>query len=518
MAETYYLDYAGLSLYDQSIKDWGTEKNEEIKIKQTGASGATPGKSNNGTILVTPGGTIPATYYTAEEAEAYNIENSLQPGDEGYKQEGDVKTEKVTDNTNIDVNIDGVTIVQDPVTKQLQVASSALTQYIGDKDAQNKYAINISAPDANNNKTISLDINANSNAIQKTTTGVLVNLEIHQFADPSEFGTNVREAFALVANGQTLTGTNNEQVIKIYKDSALLDMKLLHAVPATYYTAEEATAYNTEHSLQPGDADYKQEGDIKTSAVKPIYTKSDGWVDIAAASRTEANLALCFAYENVDGNIVVEAIQVGDFLRENEFKDGLQVNSVGEISVKYTTEKLRIADTPSGVIPGSSSDTGLADALTVDLIHGVQLNHVQEAINYAAAASKSTITLVQADSAEAIAQAGGIPKVVVTSTSDPTDHHIIYTISGQDLASATALAAEIIRAKAAETAIDAAVGLTKGANNETRTWTPTINYNAGNNHTVANNMQAIDSKLKDVSDKLDAFTPISAEQIASLFD
>ena len=505
--ETYYLDYEGLSLYDQNIKAWGTEKNDEIKIKQVS------GKSNNGTILVTPGGTTPATYYSAEEAAAYNEEHNLQPEDEGYKQEGDVKTEKVTTSTNIDVNIDGTTIVQDPVTKQLQVASNALTQYVGDEDASGNYAISISEPDQDNNKTVSLDINSGSNAIKKTNSGVLVNLELHPFANPEDFGTNVKEAFALVANGVTLTGTNDEQVIKIYKDSALLDMKLLHAVPASLYTAEEAEAYNTENSLESGDEGYKQAGDVKTAAIKPTYAKVGGWSEISSELRTEANLALCFAYEDINGNIVVEAIQVGNFLRESEFKAGLQLNN-GEVSVKSTSEKLRIADTPNGVTPGSAEDSGLVEALTVDQSHGVQLNHVQDAIDYAAANSKTTLTEVAADDP---LPEGGAPKIIVTKTVQ-ADGHYNYTISGQDLASAVALAAEILRAQTAEAAIDSVVGLTKAANSEVRTWTPTTNYKAsGNSHTVANNMQAIDTKLKAVSDKLDAFTPISSAQINSLF-
>lgn len=510
--EIKYLDYQGLSLYDQSIKDWGTVKNEEIKIKQTNS------KSDEGTILVTPGGTVPATYYTAEEAEAYNTGHNLQPEDEGYKREGDIKTEAVTTNTNIEVNIDKETLVQDPTTKKIKVASAALTQYIGDKDTQNKYAINISEPDANNNKKVSLDINAESNAIEKTTTGVKVQLEIHPFANPETFGTNVKEAFALVANGVTLTGTNNEQVIKIYKDSSLLDMKMLHAVPATYYTAEEAAAYNEEHSLQPGDEGYKEEGDEKTAAVKPTYTKIGGWTDIASALRTEANLALCFAYENVDGIIVVEAVQVGDFLRENEFKAGLQVNDSGEVSVKSTTSKVRIADTPSGVTPGSDQDTGLVDVLTVDQSHGVQVDHIQEAIDYAAADSKTTLTEVAADSTEAIEQAGGIPKVVVVKSTDPTDHHTIYTITGQDLASAVALAAEVLRAQTAEAAIDAAVGLTKGANDETRTYSNTGSYiGKQTTNTVKSDIKALDTQLKDVTDRLDAMTAITNAEILALF-
>lgn len=375
--EVKHLDYQGLSLYDQNIKEWATTKDEEIKINQVN------GKSNSKTILVTPGSTTPATYYTASEAEAYNIEHGLQEGDPDYKHEGDLKTPASTTNTNIEVNIDNSTIVQDGTSGQLKVSSTALTKYIGDKDGESKYAINVSpTADSNNNKTISLDINSESNAIEKTTSGVKVKLGINKFNNPSIFGDNVREAYALSANDVIITGSNNEQVIKIYKDSALLDMKLLHAIPATYYTAEEAAEYNTEHGLSPGDPDYKSEGDLKTSAVKPVYTKLNGWIDIEASLRTEENLALCFAYENVNGEIVVEAIQVGSFLRETEFKEGLQVVG-GEVSVKLSSEKVRIAATPEGVTPGSEQDTGLVEVATLNLSNGVQINHIQDAINYA---------------------------------------------------------------------------------------------------------------------------------------
>lgn len=487
MAETYYLDYEGLSLYDQSIKNWSTDKNKEIKIKQTN------GKSDNGTILVTPGGTIPATYYTAEEALAYNTEHSLQPGDEDYKQEGDIKTVKIISNTNIEVNIDGETIVQDPTTKQIKVSSNALTQYIGDEDAQQKYAINVGATDQNNNKKISLDINSDSNAIEKTTTGVKVNLEIHPFGTPEIFGTNVKEAYALVANGVTLTGQNNEQVIKIYKDSALLNMKLLHAVPTTYYTAEEASAYNTEYSLQPGDTGYKQAGDVKSEAVKPTYNKTTGWTNISSELRTEANLALCFAYEDVNGVIVVEAIQIGNFLRESEFKNGLQVIN-GEVSVKL--------------------DPTSENFLTISA-SGVKISGIQNAIDTAASNSKTTITEVAANDP---IPSGGLAKIVVTK-SVQADGHYNYSITGQDLASAIALAAEILRAQTAEQAIDALVGLDKAANSESRTYTNTGSYIGQQvNNTIKSDIKALDTKLKSVSDKVDDFTPISSSQINSLFD
>lgn len=417
--EIKYLDYEGLSLYDQKIKQWGTTKNEEIKIKQTN------GKSDNGTILVTPGGT----------------------------------SEGTTTNTNIEVNIDNSTIVQDPATKQLKVASTALTQYIGDKDAQDKYAISIGQPDSENNKKVSLDINSNSNVLEKTDSGVLAKVEINKFADPTQFGTNVREAYALAVNDNVLTGTDNNQVIKIYKDSALLDMKLLHA----------------------------------TETAKPTYTKQGGWVDIAEEYRTEANLALCFAYENVSGDIVVEAVAVGSFLRESEFKNGLQVNSDGEVSVKIDPTSETFLTVSTG---------------------GVKLDGVQDAIDEAAANSKTTITEVAADDP---IPTGGAAKIIVTKTVE-ADGHANYVISGQDLASAIALAAEVLRAQTAEQAIDSVVGLTKTSGSEVRTYTNTGNYiGQQTTNTVKSDIKALDTKLKQVSDKLDSFVAITTAEINSLF-
>ncbi len=63
------------------------------------------------------------------------------------------------------------------------------------------------------------------------------------------------------------------------------------------------------------------------------------------------------------------------------------------------------------------------------------------------------------------------------------------------------LAAEVARAKSAETAIDSVVGLTKAADGETRTFEATTNY-GGASTTVMANMQAIDKKLKEVEGTL----------------
>lgn len=107
--------------------------------------------------------------------------------------------------------------------------------------------------------------------------------------------------------------------------------------------------------------------------------------------------------------------------------------------------------------------------------------------------------------------------ILVTKTAGTGANPDSYTITEVDIASASALSAEVTRAQSAETAIDGAVGLTKGANDETRTWTPTTNYHAsGNTHTVANNMAAIDAALKSLSDDFEQGA-IASSDITSLF-
>ena len=112
------------------------------------------------------------------------------------------ETMVLTDNTdggvNFEVNIDGVSIVQDPTSKKLKVADTALTQYYGDEKT-----IHAEVDSANNTKTFNTLLQ-----ISATT--------------PSE--TNVKEQYNLVnASGETIGAT-----IKIYKDSSLYNVYLGH--------------------------------------------------------------------------------------------------------------------------------------------------------------------------------------------------------------------------------------------------------------------------------------------------
>ena len=109
---------------------------------------------------------------------------------------------------NFEVNIDGVSIVQDPTSKKLKVADTALTQYYGDE------------------KTVHAEVDSTNNTKTFSTL-----LKIVKNANPSE--TEVKEEYFLAdADGTAITGADT---IKIYKDS--------HIVSITYITDSGDTHY-----------------------------------------------------------------------------------------------------------------------------------------------------------------------------------------------------------------------------------------------------------------------------------
>ena len=181
------------------------------------------------------------------------------------------------------------------------------------------------------------------------------------------------------------------------------------------------------------------------------------------------NAAIDLIYKNNEGNYVLITVDIEQYLKEAEFKDGLAVNN-HQVSVKL------------------SSNTESAKYLKIQAITGengaIELSGIDAAI---AAASSSIASKTTGH-------------VTVSSTSDANG--TVYTISESDIASDAALTAEETRAKSAETAIDGAIGLTKGADNETRTWTNTTNYNGGSAATVKANMQAIDTQVKTNTDAI----------------
>ena len=109
------------------------------------------------------------------------------------------------------VNVDGTTIVKDNTNGTLSVASSALTQYVGDK------AINVSGVNASNQKTISLVIPNTEKVLSQDADGLKTTIVLKS-VKPTD--ANVREEYQLQGIGGEKLG---DDTIKIYKDQTLKD-------------------------------------------------------------------------------------------------------------------------------------------------------------------------------------------------------------------------------------------------------------------------------------------------------
>lgn len=272
------------------------------------------------------------------------------------------KTVTITSSNNplssdFSVNIDNNTLQKNSTSGVISVNEDNLTKYTGDNKS-------IEVTGTGKNKTINLKIDSSDSFLTSTQSGLKSVFSIKKYDGTetdfvSKFGSNAREGYVL------LDKNNNEVVssakITIYKDSSLLNVKLLHA----------------------------------TSAAKPTYTTTNGWADIEESLRTEENLALCFAYQLSSGIINVEAISVGSFLRESEFGDGLQVNN-GLVSTKIKSGENYISVDSNGL------------ATTTDL---------QTAINNA----KTTLTEVAKDST---IPESGAPKIIVTKETNSNNYKI----------------------------------------------------------------------------------------------
>ena len=273
--------------------------------------------------------------------------------------------------------------------------------------------------------------------------------------------------------------------------------------------------------------------------------------------------SLDFTYILADGTESTVGVDVSTFLAESEFADGLQVNN-HVVSVN-AGNGLGINSTSKAVevVVDQTSET----FLTVGA-NGIKLDGVQDAIDDAIVALDNTDTAVGGQVVTAVSTANGkadptkanlagitlggftqdttatgdisasdtlgaalnklengidaakqaaaaghgaVAKdananhLTLTESTNTTTGQKTYTIGESHIASDTDLDAEVTRAKAAETAIDSAIGLTKASSGEDRTYTNTGEYiGKGQTNTVASDIAALDTKLKEVADGLAA--------------
>ena len=236
-----------------------------------------------------------------------------------------------------------------------------------------------------------------------------------------------------------------------------------------------------------------------SEAVLNNYSKGNDATAVAATDTV--NEAISKLENQVDAAEAAATSGITTAIEALNFTDtavaGQYVSEVDETNGVISVQRANVSDAVlTGYTKGNAPAAGSEAVAATDDVKGAiaKLEHQVDAAKAAASAAHSKV--VQATNT-------GNEHVTVTASQPDASGAVTYTIGESDIASAQALADEISRAQSAETAIDSAVGLTKAASGETRTWSPTTNY-GGTTTSVKDNMQALDTQLKTVSDKLAA--------------
>lgn len=295
--------------------------------------------------------------------------------------------------------------------------------------------------------------------------------------------------------------------------------------------------------------------DTNIGAQIPIYKDQTlKSVELADTYGNKKGQYLKYTYITAEGKDSVVYVDVSKFLVESEFTNGLSVSESGEVSVKIDTDSEEFLtvgkngvklsgvtaaiDSAKTEIIGGATNTTLkaleekladeaktaraaekANAEAIAVLNGAET--VEGSVAKAVADAKAELlgdaaegynTLgeledqIQAVDAKAssahtevAAKAEGHVTVDVADSTDGT--HKVVTISENDIASATALTAEVTRAKAAEDKIEASVGLADDGSHVKATG----HYTTGAT-TVVGEIAALDTQVKANADAIAAET------------
>ena len=214
----------------------------------------------------------------------------------------------------------------------LEVALSKIENAL---DAQQVEAgdgsITIGTNAQNNNTTVAVNIKSGEKVLATSASGMYTDIKIVS-ATPSS--TNVKEEYHL----QATDGTQLGESIKIYKDSSLYNVYL-----GNQY---DTLVSDSDPTVVPGSGD----------------------------------TSLCFIYQKADGKYELVAVDVETFLEESEFQDGLQVvNHEVSVKVDSTSEKVYTQYNADG----TTAATGAVLSVSSD---GVKVDNIQTAIDAKVAA------------------------------------------------------------------------------------------------------------------------------------
>ena len=234
-------------------------------------------------------------------------------------------------------------------------------------------------------------------------------------------GTTVSAQITDIA--KTLKGISDTQANPVkYKTVKLSDTEV-SALGANVKEAYQVVSYTGTWEFATDKATVGETIKIyKDANVKEIYLGSskdkispNGTITkVPEKNIVEAELSLNYAYVKADGTYEMASIPVGNFLRESEFKNGLQVATNGEVSVKV--------------------DAASEGFLTVGK-DGVKLSGVQTAINTAINGLEADVTGKSTGdhvAVQVIETAGKVTAVNVSTSGLALDSEVIkgVTVNG----------------------------------------------------------------------------------------
>lgn len=295
--------------------------------------------------------------------------------------------------------------------------------------------------------------------------GLYTDIKLSGITPSSE---SVKEEFVLVGTDGTQLGES----IKVYKDSAYKEIYLGTSADTINTTTGEITK-------QEGD----KEGDKES---------------------------LNYAYMKADGTYDMVLVDLEQFLTESEFGDGLDVDGhLVSVKINENSEDFLTVG-PNGILLSGvqhAIDEAVAEGAT-EIVTGVTGDATKTHMGISATTAADghtvyTFGLYDVASAKELANLSGTVLNLDSTVSGKSTHVNVeivetdgkltsVTLGETDIASASALTAEVTRAKTAEAALDTVIGSEKPGTGETRTYDHTNTNYLNGNDSVKKDVEAID--------------------------
>ena len=300
---------------------------------------------------------------------------------------------------------------------------------------------------------------------------------------------NVKEAYKVVSVNKEGTKTTVGDIIKIYKDSALVSIDYTEvndkSKKGQFLKYVYTLADGTEKTVYVDMSKLVDQAEVE-KGIQAI----DGKLSIKIAEGNEAD------FLTVDANgLKLSGVKTAIDTAKNEVQNNLNAEITrAEAAEKANADAIKIlngAETVTGSVAKSVADAKkelLGDAATEYNTLGKLEDKIQ-ALDVKATKAHT----------EVVAKADGHVRVAVADSTDGT--HKVVTVSENDIASANALTTEVNRAKAAEDKIEASVGLAADGSHVTTNG----NYTSGAT-TVVGEIAALDTQVKANADAIAAET------------